>query len=215
MSKQNYERYFRKLVDVNEGYLGKILNSCFSVTQEYADLKAVIGDTARGHAYLARFLNGKGMLEEATNEYMIAINLEPFNPIRHAEFANALSIRGDLKNAITWWQKQKMLSPQDEKIYLSLSYAFMRLNQFDEALRELHDLVSLYPENMDYHIKLIRTLMAVGRVDEAIEKYYEVMERNQNFPKLPDNRIRDYQRKGDYTKATKTLDEVLTSALNK
>jgi tetratricopeptide (TPR) repeat protein len=56
MSKDNYELYFRKLVEVNEEYLGEVLEECFSVTKKYADLKTVIRDTARSHAFLARFL---------------------------------------------------------------------------------------------------------------------------------------------------------------
>jgi tetratricopeptide (TPR) repeat protein len=85
MVKDNYQLYFRKLLDVNEEYLGKILKKCFSMTKKYPDLKTVIRDTPHDHAFLARFLNGKGMWEEAKKEFLVAINLEPGNPIYYSD----------------------------------------------------------------------------------------------------------------------------------
>jgi len=215
ISKDNYQFFFRKLLEVDEGYLTKILEKCFSVTQKYVDLKALIRDTASSRLIFARFLNGKGMWEEAKNQYMMAISLEPFNPIYYAEFANAFSSKGDFENAITWWQKQKMINPQDEGIYLSLNYGFMRLNRFDDALRELQELINLSPDNIDYHIKLIRTLLVARRLDEAVDEYGRAVEKNQIFSKSMYNTILDYQKKGDYAKTTRILDEALTSALNR
>ena len=155
------------------------------------------------------------MWEEAKDEYMTVINLEPFNPIHYAELANAFSSRKDFGNAITWWQKQKMVSPQDERIYLSLSYGFMRLNRFDDALQELRDLIQLNPEDINYQVKLMRTLLAAGRIDDAIDEFHEIMGRNPNFSKDKYDRARYFQRKGNYPKATKILNEALSSALNR
>ncbi|MFX0202238.1 MAG: tetratricopeptide repeat protein, partial [Candidatus Hodarchaeota archaeon] len=204
-----------RLVDINEEYLGKVLNSCFSVFQTYADLKAVIGDTARSHALLARFLNGKGMWEEAKKEFLAAINLEPDNPGYCSDIAHALLRRGDVEQAIYWWQKQKEVSPRDKWVYLSLTNAFVKLRRFDDALKELRDLITLYPENMNHKAKLIRTLLASGRLDEAIDEYYKVMEGNQNLSKSTYDAIREYRIKGDYAKAIKILNESLTSALKR
>lgn len=215
ISKDMYQSYFRKLVDVDEEYLTKILEKCFSVTQKYADLEVLIRDTARSRLIFARFLDGKGMWEEAQNQYMMAINLEPLNPIYYAEFANAFSSKGDFNNAITWWAKQKMVNPRDEEIYLSLHYGFMRLHRFDDALRELHELIKLNPENISYHVKLLRTLLAANRVNEAIDEYRKVIEWNQDFSKSIYDTVRDYQRKGDYDKAIRILDESLTLAVKR
>jgi tetratricopeptide (TPR) repeat protein len=215
ISKDNYQFFFRKLLEVDDEYLTKILKDIFSVTKRHTDLKTVIRDISRDHALFARFLNNRGMWEEARNEYMMAIKLAPSNPIRYAEFANAFSSRRDFGNAITWWQKQKIINPQDERIYLSLSYGFMRLNRFDDALRELHELIKLNPENINYQVKLIMTLLASRRVDEAIDEYYELMEKNQNFPKSAYDTIRHYQREGDYSSVTKILKKALTSTPNR
>jgi len=111
MSKDNYQFYFRKLLDVNEEYLGKILARSFAVNQQYMDLKRVIRDTPSDHAFLARFLNNKKMWEEAKKEYREAINLEPFNPMHYSNFAHALFRMGDFEQAVQWWQKQKKLDP--------------------------------------------------------------------------------------------------------
>jgi len=215
MSKDNYQSYFRKLLDINDGYLGGILKKCFSVTQEYNDLKAVIRDTPNDHAFLARFLNNKGMWQEAKKEFLAAINLEPDNPIHNSDFAYALFKRGDFENAIHWWEKQKILDPRDKRAYLFLANGFMKLKQFDDALRELRDLIALYPANIKYQVKLIRTLLAAHRVDEAIDEYHKIMGKNPNFSKDIYDTARYYQRKGNYSKATKILNKAISLVLNK
>ena len=215
MSKDNYQSYFRKLLDINDEYLGRILKKCFSVTQEYNDLKAVIPDTPSDHAYLARFLNNKGMWEEAKKEFQLAISLEPNNSIHYSNFAYALFGRGDFEKAILWWQKQKILDPRDKRAYLFLANGFMKLKQFDDALRELRDLIALYPANIKYQVKLIRTLLAAHRIDEAIDEYHKIMGKNPNFSKDIYDTARYYQRKGNYSKATKILNKAISLVLNK
>jgi len=215
LSKDNYQFFFSKLLDVDEDYLIKILENIFSVTKRYTDLEAVIRDISRDHAMFARFLYNRGMWKEAKNEYMMAIKLEPSNSILYGEFADVLSRMNDFKNAITWWQKQKVLNPQDERIYLSLSYAFMRLNRFDDAVRELRELVRLDPENINYHVKLVKTLLDARRVDEAIDEYRKIVEKNENLSKSMYDKICYYQGKGNYLKAVDILNEALMSALNK
>jgi len=215
ISKDNYQFFFMKILDVNGEYLCKILEKCFLVTQQYADLKAIIRDTPNDHAFLARFLNKKGMWKEAKEEYKEAINLEPTNPIHYSNFAHALFRRGDFEHAIHWWRKQKFLNPGDEKAYLSLAYVFMKLKRFNEALQELYDLVDLSPENINYRVKLIRTLMAVHRLDEAMDEYHKIIEKDQNLSKQTYETIRHYRRQGNHRKAIKILNEALSSALNK
>jgi tetratricopeptide (TPR) repeat protein len=215
LSRDNYELYFKKLLEVNEEYLGKILDHCFLVTQTYPDLRRVIRNVPNDHTFLARFLIRKGMWEEAKKEFQLAIEIEPNNPIHYSNYAHTLFRRGDFRHAVHWWQKQKVLDPRNADPYLSSVDAFVKLKRFDEALRELRDLMVLYPENIKYRIKLIRTLLAAGRLDEAIAEYHDAMEKDQNFSKEMYDSIRYYQEKGNYPKATRILNETLSSALRK
>ena len=213
--KESCQLYYRKLVNVDEEYLNSILGKWFSVSQDCVDLRSLVGDTARSRVVFARFLTSKGMWEEAKSEYIMAINLEPFNPIYYAEFANVFSIKGDFENAITWWKKQKMLNPQDEGIYLSLCDAFMRLNRFNEAVQELHELINLSPDNVDYCVKLIRTLLVARKIDEAVEQYGKVVGMNKGFSESSYDMVYQYQRKGDYPEIVRILNEVLASAADR
>jgi tetratricopeptide (TPR) repeat protein len=215
MSKDNYQFYFRKLLEVNEEYLGKILARIFAVNQQYTDLKRIIRDTPSDHAFLARFLNNKKMWEEAKKEYWEAINLEPANPTHYSEFTHALFRRGDFEQAIQWWQKQKVLDPRDEKPYLSSADAFVKLKRFDDALRELRELMVLYPENINYRVKLIKTLMTAHRLDEAIDEYHKIIEEDLNVSNPMYETIYNYKRQGNHRKAIKILNEALSSAANR
>ena len=210
MSKDSYEFFFRKLLGVNEEYLGEILEKSFAVTQKYSDLKSIIRDTPEDHALLARFLNSKGMWQEAKAEYREAINLEPTNPNHYFDFGYIFFTRGDFEKAIYWWQKQKMVDPGDRRAYLFLAYCYTRLRRFDDALGEIRKLISLYPKNINYQIELIRTLLAAGRVDEAVDEYYKVIEKNPDLSKENYDRIIHYKKEGDYRKVANILNESLS-----
>jgi tetratricopeptide (TPR) repeat protein len=211
ISRENYQLYFRRLLSVNEEHLGKILDSCFSVTQDYPDLKGVIRDEPDDHAFLARFLNKKGMWREAKKEFQEAINLEPESLTHYSNFARALFRRGDFEKAIRLWKKQQSLDAPDEKAYLSLANGFIRLRRFDEALREMRDLLRIYPEETSYQFKLIRTLLAAKRVDEAIDEYHKMRGKDPDFPREMYETIRHYQRIGNYSTAKKILNDHLSS----
>jgi len=215
LSKDNYQFYFSKLLDVNETYLPKILEKCFSMTQKYTDLKTVIRDTSHDHAFFARFLYNKGMWEEAKKEFLAAINLEPDNPIYYSDFAYVLFLRGEFEHSIHWWQEHKKLDPRNKRTYLSLADGFIKLNRFDDALLELRDLITIYPGDIKYQVKFIRTLLAARRVDEAIDEYHEIMGENPRFSKKKYDMARYYQRKKNYPRVTKILNEALSSALNR
>jgi tetratricopeptide (TPR) repeat protein len=158
------------------------------------------------------------MWEEAKTEYLAAIDLEPTNPIHYSHFGHDLFRRKYYEDAIYWWQKQKLLDPRDERPYLAKANGFIKLKRFDDALRELHDLIALYPANIKYQVRLIRTLLAAHRIDEAIDEYHKMMEKNRNFSKdIKDiyDMARYYQRKGNYSKVTKILNKALSLVLNK
>jgi tetratricopeptide (TPR) repeat protein len=211
IARENYRLYFRKLLNVNEEHLGKILDSCFSVTQDYPDLKGVIRDKPDDHAFLARFLNKKGMWRDAKKEFQEAIDLEPESLTHYSNFARALFRRGDFKEAIRLWKKQQSLDARDEKAYLSLTNGFIRLRLFDEALREMRDLLRIYPEETSYQFKLIRILLAAKRVDEAIDEYHKMRGKDPDFPREMYETVRHHQRTGNYSKAKKILSDHLSS----
>ena len=105
--------------------------------------------------------------------------------------------------------------PRNKRTYLSLADGFIKLNRFDDALLELRDLITIYPGDIKYQVKFIRTLLAARRVDEAINEYHGIMGKNPNFSKDKYDMALYYQRKGNYQKVTKILNEALSSALNR
>jgi tetratricopeptide (TPR) repeat protein len=215
MSKDSYGFYFRKLLGVNEDYLGEILEKSFSATQKYSDLKSIIRDNSHDHAFFARFLRSKGMWEEAKAEYRKAIDLDPTNPDHYCDFGYGFFLRGDFRKAIYWWQKQKIVDPGDRRAYLFLVNCFVKLKRFDDALQEVRDLITLYPRNINYQLKLIRTLLAAGRVDEAVNEYHELTEENPHLSRRSLDAISHYKNQGDYRKVTKILNEALSRVLTR
>jgi tetratricopeptide (TPR) repeat protein len=107
------------------------------------------------------------------------------------------------------------LDPRNKRTYLSLADGFIKLNRFDDALLELRNLITIYPGDIKYQVKFIRTLLAARRFDAAIDEYHEIMGKTPNFSKNIYDTARYYQRKGNYPKVTKILNEALSSALNR
>ncbi len=215
MSRENYQFYFRKLLNTNGEYLGKVLTTCYSVSQEYPDLRGVIRDASSDHAFLAGFLNRNGMWEPAKVEFQKSIELEPNNPSRYSDFARALFERGEYENAIYWWQKQKVLTPRDDGPYLFAANGFMKLKRFDDALRELRSLIAVNPENIAYRARLIRTLLAVHRFDEAIEEYCKMVEGEPHPARTTCNTIQHHRKRGDHKEVARIINEGLSSVLQR
>jgi len=212
MSKENYQFYFKKLLNVNEEYLDRILKKCFSVTQRYADLKAVIRDTPYDHVFLARFLKNREMWKDAEKEFLKAINLDSANPDLYFDFAYSYFERREFENAIKWWQKQKRANPKGKTAYLYLADTYQRLNRFDDAARELRTLINLYPENTSFKIKLIRIFIAADQLHEAIKEYQQLIGKDLNFSKEVYDSLCYHKQRGNYKGATKILEKALSSA---
>jgi len=210
--RNNYQLYFKKLLDVNEEYLGKILNKCFSVTQSYEHLKAVIRDTPYDHVSLARFLKNRKMWEDAEQEFLAAINLDPTDSSLYFDFAYSYFERREFENAIKWWQKQKRANPKGKTAYLYLADTYQRLNRFDDAARELRTLTNLYPENTSFKIKLIRVFMAADQLDEAIKEYQQFIGKDLNFSKEVYDSLCYHKQGGNYKEIARILKKDLSSA---
>jgi len=91
----------------------------------------------------------------------------------------------------------------------------MKLKRFDDTLRELRDLMVLYPENINYRVQLIKTLMTAHRLDEAIDEYHKIIEEDLNVSNPMYETIYNYRKQGNHRKAIKILNEALSSALNR
>jgi tetratricopeptide (TPR) repeat protein len=213
LSKRNYERYFRRSLTVKEEYLGKILKRTFSATGDHADLKGIVRETSHDHALLARFLDDRELWEEAQREYWQAVNLEPANPVHYWNLARALFRRRYYEEAIYWWGQQKALDSRDAKPYLFSAHSFMKLKRFDDALRELRDLIRLHPDDINHRIELTRTLLVAGRLAEAIDEYRTIMGIDPRFSETTYDRIRQHQKEGNHPEATRILNDALSLAL--
>lgn len=210
--RNNYQLYFKKLLDVNEEYLGKILKKCFSVTQSYEDLKAVIRDTPYDHVSLARFLKNRKMWKDAEQEFLAAINLDPTDSSLYFDFAYSYFERREFENAIKWWQKQKRANAKGKTAYLYLADTYQRLNRFDDAARELRTLTNLYPENTSFKIKLIRIFMAADQLHEAINEYQQFIGKDLNFSKEVYDSLCYHKQRGNYKEVARILKKDLSSA---
>ncbi|MFX0199426.1 MAG: tetratricopeptide repeat protein, partial [Candidatus Hodarchaeota archaeon] len=109
----------------------------------------------------------------------------------------------------------KVLNPRDERPYLFSAEAFMKLKRFDDALKELRSLITLDPKNTDYRVRLIKTLLAARRVDEAIDEYCKMMRNEPHLPKTTCDTIRHHRRKGNHKKVARILYEALSSVLQR
>ena len=194
------------------------------------------------HFSLGRAFLQKG-LEEATrlrrrnkwviksiDEFHRAIELEPSNSDYHFHLGisyGCLTYPPPLYwNVIqSSFKRTAMLNPTDVRHLHSIGEYYLneyrRLKSIGMYTDEIgsanyNNYKELLRDNYQFYFQLkrIRTLLAAGRLDEAIDEYHNIMKKDPNLSKLTYDTMRHYQKKKNYPEATRILNEAISSILN-
>ncbi len=176
-------------------------------------LKALSLDSslAEAHASLAHVIliyDRDGAAAE--REFRRAIELNPAYATAHQWYALYLNATGRTADALNQLNLSKRLDPVSPAIHTAIAEAYYFNRQYDAAMEEAKNSLSIDPEFALGYLNLGRSLEQLGRYDEAIAAFEKGQEVSAKIPAVTTLIARAYALKGDKPRANLLLHELLS-----
>ena len=117
--------------------------------------------TAEAHTFLGWTLSFQGRLEEATQECLQAIEIDPAFGNPYNDIGVYLMRQGKLDEAIPWLEKAKLAKRYEPRQFpfMNLGRIYLRRGRWWEALREFESAVRAAPDDVEAR-KALHTMRA-------------------------------------------------------
>ena len=122
---------------------------------------------AEAHALLGRVLKKQFQWADAEAQYQQALALNPNNSAAHLEYANWLASHGRVDEALAWSRRARELDPLGNT-GAAIGWILFHARRYDEAIRELHSVLAVHPDDASAHLFLAFPMIAKGQAEEAI-----------------------------------------------
>src|SRR6266566_4387307 len=120
------------------------LSLIVKISEEYVLLQVV--SEAEAHYYLGYALAGQGKLDEAVDEFLIALRIAPEYAETHTSLGNALALQGKLDEAIAEHRAALRINPQYAEAHNYLGNALHEQGNLDEAIDEHRAALRINPQ---------------------------------------------------------------------
>jgi TolB-like protein/DNA-binding winged helix-turn-helix (wHTH) protein/Flp pilus assembly protein TadD len=137
-------------------------------------------ELAEAHVALADVYQKRWQWSDAEAEYKQALGLKPNDAAAHLGLANWLMCQGRMEEALAWSRRARELDPLGAT-GSSIGWILFHARRYDEAIRELHSVLAVHPDDATAHWFLGFALIAKGQPDGAIpelEKTASIMHRS-------------------------------------
>lgn len=85
--------------------------------------------------------------------------------------ADRLRLSGDHRTALTFYQRARMKSPEDPRIFVGMGRTLADMGATENAIKTLRHAVKLAPDDVSAHSALAKLLLEAGQVDRARKHY--------------------------------------------
>ncbi len=143
----------------------------------------------------------KGRIDEAIEQYQVAVQLDPDSAISHYNLGLAFSSKGQIDKAIDRYAAALQLDPDFADAHSGLATAYFKKGEFDKAIEHYEAALRLDPNNEKTHNNLGLAYYNKGEFDKAIENYEIALRLNPNNAKAHSNLGLAYYKKGQFDKA--------------
>jgi tetratricopeptide (TPR) repeat protein len=114
-------------------------------------------------------------LDDGLALFRQAVEVDPDYPDAHSNLASALQVKGEAEEALVHFRRVVELVPESAAGHNDLGRAFGARDQLEEAASHFRRATELEPTFYEAHNNLAMTSQLLGRPDEAIEQYREVL----------------------------------------
>jgi Flp pilus assembly protein TadD len=129
----------------------------------------------RQHSKYGDALQGEGRLDEAAEQYHVALGFDPNDAGSHYGLASALMTQAKVDPALEHFEKALRLNPQTPEYHYDYAYALERLGRADEAAVQYQAALKGKPRSASYHLGYATYLRKMHKLDEAIAHYREAL----------------------------------------
>ena len=150
---------------------------------------------------LGYILLQKGRVDEATNQFQKALEIQPDYDMAHNNLGYVFLQKGQVDEAIAHYQKILESHPDNPSAHYNLGIALVQKGQVDEAIAQYQIVLKTHPNDPNAHYNLGIALVQKGRVDEAIAHYQRALEIQPDDPKVYNNLGIAFAQKGLADKA--------------
>merc|ERR1719491_2915578 len=88
------------------------------------------------------------------------------------------------KEAVSYYKKAILLEPENAANYFKLFRVHSRMRNLSDALNDISKAVEADPDHIDYRVQKAKTLMSVGRCDEASSEFLIAEDRGAEQSKI-------------------------------
>ena len=143
--------------------------------------------SAEGAYLKASKFVAEGKMEEALEQYKLAIAADPKYGDALADYGAALAMKGDWKAASEMQQRAIAANPNDALFHLNYARILEQLGESQSSLRELNIAYALNPKDTSVLMALSRKNLAAGQAKESVRYLEEAVDL---YPKRSDLRER-------------------------
>jgi tetratricopeptide (TPR) repeat protein len=132
------------------------------------------------HNNLGTTLDVKGEMDEAIDQFQIALQINPDYAEFHNNFGHALREKGRVNEAIAQYQEALQLYPGYAEAQFNLGNALGQNGRLDDAITHYEKALQIKPDYADAQFNLGNALLQKGRADEAVAHFQRALEINPN-----------------------------------
>jgi Flp pilus assembly protein TadD len=169
--------------------------------EQTAWIAAALPDGARAHWKYGYALHKADRLDEAAEQYRVALRLNPKEKEVHFGLGQILNSQSQLSEARSELEEALRSDPRNGEFHSEYGCVLERLGQKDEANAEHLKAIRLAPKTARNHYEYAMFLFRQDKLDEAIPEFEAALKHNPNHPEAHYHLGRALYVKGDYNGA--------------
>src|SRR5215471_10297849 len=150
--------------------------------QRMAWVVADVPNGAKPHFDYGSALQKQGKLEEAIEQYNMALQFNPKDAKAHTSLAVALTGQAKFDAAVPHMETALRLEPNNADFHLVYATLLQRIGRNDEAALHFEAATRLKPDSAEAHYSYAAFLAGVGKNDEYISELRRVLQLRPDYP---------------------------------
>ena len=150
--------------------------------QRAAWVVADVPEGAKQHFDYGSALQKEGKLDEAVEQYKLAIQFDPKYATAHMNLGAALSAQAKFDAAVPHMETALRLQPDNGDFQLMYANLLQRIGRTDDAASHFEAGTRLKPNSADSHYSYAVFLLATGKIDEYVSELRTVLRLKPNYP---------------------------------